>query len=215
MEYLSKVCLNRRTRREYMIKISLVGSVSLIGIILAVYSIFIGKYLFAAWYTLAFILGLSYVIIRINTVFPTYLATDGERVFLSVWKNGVMPYTLPEKPTLVSDFIPEKVKVSEIAVSDIDTVLIGSRKYLLRQLSEEEYPRILKQLDKDKHFDSVLKRMDFIYIRAKDGENCFMSVTGFDMQEMSQFVGVIEKYCHGVQIMTNIPKLVRLRNSIM
>ncbi|MBO5060077.1 MAG: hypothetical protein J6C82_04105 [Clostridia bacterium] len=215
MEYLSKVCLNHRARREYMIKISLVGSVSLLGVILAVYSIFIGNYLFAAWYFAAFILGLSYVIIRINTVFPTYLAADAERVVLSVWKNGVLPYTLPEKPTLISDFIPERVKIVEIAMGDIDTVLIGSRKYLLRNLTDEEYPKILKQLDKNKHFDGILKRMDFIYIKAKDGENCFMSITGFDINGISEFVGIIEKYCHGVQIMTNLPKLVKLRNSIM
>ena len=75
MEYLSKVNLNDKVRREYMIKISLVGSVSLAGIILTIYSILIGSYLYAAWYIAAFCLGLSYVIIRINTVI-TFVHTD-------------------------------------------------------------------------------------------------------------------------------------------
>ena len=215
MEYLSKVSLNQAARRQYIVKISLVGSASLAGLILAIYSILVGSYLYACWYIAAFMLGFSYVIIRINSVFPTFLATDGERVILSVWKNGVMPYTLPEKPTLISDFIPEKVKTSEVKIEDIDTLLIGSRRYLKRNLSDEEYPEILTRLDKDKHFDGVLKRMDFIYIRTKTGENCFMSVTGFDIYDLSEFVNNIERYCHGVQIMTNIPKLVRLRSKIM
>ncbi len=215
MEYLSKVCLKAQARREYIIKISLVGSVSLLGAILAIYSISASSYMFAAWYFAAFILGLSYVIIRVNAVFPTYIATDGEKVVLSAWKNGVLPYTLPEKPTIISDFIPERIKTSEIAVSDIDTVLIGSKKYLERNLSGEEYPKILARLDADKHFAGTLKRMDFLYIRTKSGENCFMSVTDFDIKGLGEFVGIIEKYCNGVQVMTNIPKLVRLRNSMM
>lgn len=215
MEYLSKVSLNKKSRREYMIKISLVGSVSLAGLILAIYSLVIGSFLYAAWYIAAFCLGLSYVIIRINTVFPTYMATDGEKVVLSVWKNGVMPYTLPEKPTLISDFIPEKIKTSEIAMEDINCVIIGSRKYLKRNLDEDEYPEILKRLDNDKHFDAILKRMDFLYIRTKTDENAFMTVTGFEPKEISEFVNVIEKYCSGVQILTNMPKLVKLRNSLM
>lgn len=214
MEYLSRVSLKPKVRREYIIKISLVGSVSLLGLVLSLYSLVIGSYLFALWYFAAFILGLAYVIIRINTVFPTYIAADSERVILSVWKNGVMPYTLPEKPTFISDFIPERVKTVEISMTDIDTVIIGSRRYLLKTLPTEDYPKILKQLDNDKHFSSVLKRMDFIYIQAKDGENCFMSITDFDINELLSFVGVVEKHCTGVKILTNHPKLVKMRNTI-
>lgn len=214
MEYLSKVGLSKKVRRDYIIKISLVGSVSLVGIVLAIYSLFVGKFLFAAWYLAAFILGLSYVIIRINTAFPTYIAADSERVVLSFWKNGIMPYTLPEKPTFISDFIPEKVTVVQIPMADIESVIIGSKRYLAKNLPEEQFPEILTRLSENKHFDSVLKRMDFICINTKYGYNCFMSVTDFDLQGILEFIGVVEKYCNGVQIMTNIPKLVRMRSKI-
>lgn len=214
MEFLSKVSLSSKVRRDYIIKISLVGSVSLVGIALAIYSLFAGKLLFAAWYLAAFILGLSYVIIRINTAFPTYIAADSERVVLSFWKNGVMPYTLPEKPTLISDFIPERVTTVQLPMSDIESVIIGSKRYLAKNLTEEQFPEILTRLSENKHFDSVLKRMDFICINTKYGYNCFMSVTDFDLHGILEFIGVVEKYCNGVRIMTNIPKLVRMRSKI-
>lgn len=198
-----------------MIKISLVGSFSLAGLVLAIYSCVVGNYIYAAWYLAAFVLGMSYTIIRINAVFPTYLATDGERIVMSVWKNGVMPYTLPEKSTLISDFVPERVKTIEIEMNDVDTVIIGSRKYLRRNLDDEEYPEILKRLEADRHFDGALKRMDFVYIRTKNGENSFMSVTGFDVAELSEFIKHVEALCNGVKIMTNIPKLVKMRNKIV
>lgn len=214
MEYLSKVSLDKKVYREYMIKISAVGTICLAGLILGIYSTAIKNYLFAVWYFVAFVLGLSYVIMRVNTVFPTYVATDGEKVYLSVWKNGVVPYTVPEKPGFLSDFIPERVKTDEILISDIDSLIIGSRKFLQRNLPEEEYPAILKRLDEDKHYDSMLKRMDFLYVRTADGENCFMSVTGFDIKELSALVEIIEKNCMGVTVKTNLPKLVRLRSKL-
>lgn len=212
MENLSKVSICDKVRRDQIIKISLVGSVSLLGLVLGIYSLVIGNFLFALWYALAFVLGLSYVVIRINACFPTFIATDGEKVVLSVWENGLMPYTLPEKPTFVSDFIPEKVRVNEIAMEDIDTVVVGSRRFLKKNLDEDEYPEILARLDLNKHFDSVLKRMDFLFIRTKSDENCFMSITDFDLSGVRDFLDTIEKNCQGVQILVNIPKLVKMRN---
>ena len=212
MEYLSKVSIRDKVRRDHVIKISLVGSVCLLGLVLGIYSLAINNFLFALWYALAFVLGLSYVIIRINACFPTFIATNGEKVVLSRWKNGIMPYTLPEKPNFISDFIPEKVQTSEIAMEDIDAVVIGSRRFLNKNLSEEEYPEILKRLDLNKHFDNVLKRMDFIFVRTKNDENCFMSITDFDLSGVNDFLDVIEKNCPGVSIQINIPTLVKMRN---
>lgn len=213
MEYLSKVSLNAKVRRNHVIKISLVGSVCLLGFALGIYSIVIRNVLFAIWYFLAFLLGLSYVIIRINACFPTFVATDGEKVVLSTWKNGVMPYTLPEKPNFFSDFIPERIKVNEIAMEDVASVIVGSKRFIKKTLGDEDYPEIFKQLDENGHFDSVLKRMDFILVETKTDENCFMSITDFDLLGIADFLEIVEKNCAGVQIFTNIPKLVKMRNT--
>ena len=213
MEYLSKVSLGAKVRRNHVIKISLVGSVCLLGIALGIYSIVIKNVLFAVWYFLAFLLGLSYVVIRINACFPTFVSTDGEKVTLSAWKNGVMPYTLPEKPNFFSDFIPEKVVTSEIAMEDIASIIVGSKRFIKKTLGDEDYPEIFKQLDENQHFDKILKRMDFLLVETKTDENCFMSITDFDIRGIADFLEIVEKHCAGVQILTNIPKLARMRNS--
>ncbi len=213
MEYLSKVSLDAKVRRNHVIKISLVGSVCLLGLALGVYSIVIKNVLFAIWYFLAFLLGLSYVVIRINACFPTFVATDGEKVVLSTWKNGVMPYTLPENPNFFSDFIPEKIITNEVAMEDIASVIVGSKRFIKKTLGDEDYPEIFKQLDESKHFDSVLKRMDFLLVETKTDENCFMSITDFDLLGIADFLEIVEKNCAGVQISSNIPKLVKMRNT--
>jgi len=213
MENLIKVSIARKVRRDHIIKITVVGSVCLLGLLLCVYNLFEKNFPFALWYALAFILGLSYVIIRINACFPTFVATDGETVTLSTWNNGIVPYTIPEKPNFLSDFIPDKVKTSEILMEDIDSVIVGSRRYIKKNTGEDEYPEILTRLEDNKHFDKVLKRMDFIFVRTKSDENCFMSIMDFDVTEISEFLEIIEKNCAGVQILTNIPKLVKMRNT--
>ena len=214
MEAITKACLNKNARKNYIIKISFVGTISIAGLALCIYSIFTGNYFFALWYFIAFILGLSYSVIRINTAFPAYAACDGDKLILSTWDNCVLPYSLPEKPSFISDFIPSRVKTDEIAVSEISAIYIGSWKFLKRNLDEENYPKILLRLDEDKHFSNVLRRADFLYVLAKNGENCFMSITDFDIDELADLVSVIEKNCMGVQIHVNIPKLVRIREKI-
>ena len=214
METMNKVCLEKRMRRNYTIKIAVVGTISLAGLILAVYSLFTAKYLFAVWYFVAFLLGLSYVVIRINAVFPTYIAVSGDRLVMSVWENGVMPYRLPEKPTIFSDFMPEKIKTDEIDLDQIDSIYIGSKKYMNRFLSEEDCPKILDRLSKDKHLEKIVKRMDFFVVVAKDGETCFMSVTDFDIKELANLVEEIERRCTGLKFYTSVPKLRRIREKM-
>ena len=211
MEFLKKAAMDRRIWRNYMVKISLVGTVSLAGLVLSVVSIFAGRYLFALWYLVAFCLGFSYVVIRINTIFPTYLAADGEKLILSTWNNGVFPYRVGERAGIISDFIPEKVKTSEILFSDIEKIYIGSKRLMKKVLSPEEYPDGLSILEEDRHNDAALKKMDFVLVSGKSGETCFMSVTDFDMNELSEVIDVVERNCQGVKILIHLPRLLRLR----
>jgi len=211
MEYLAKASLSQKVWRNYIIKISLVGTVSIAGLVLAFVSIFSGRYLFALWYFIAFCLGISYTVIRINTVLPTYIAADEDKITLSTWDNGVFPYRIDEKPNILSDFIPEKVKVNEIEFSEIDRIYIGSKKYLKKTLAEEEYPQILTMLEEDKHIDKTLRRMDFLLVVTAGGNVSFMSVTDFDIQALSDVIDVVERNCQGVKINIYLPKLARMR----
>ena len=215
MDYSAKACLKQRTRNEYIVKISLVGTVSLAGIGLAIYSMAKANFLFALIYIIAAVMGMSYVIIRINSALPTYIATDGEKLVLSSWDNGIVPYKVGEKSSFFSDFVPAKVKTDEVNVSDIDALIFGSKKFLQRQLEPDKYPEILKKAEEDKYFEKNLRRMDFAYILLKSGDYCFMSITGFDMEDMTALIGEIEKNCRGVKVLTNIPKIVKLRDNMM
>lgn len=211
METLKKVTIGDKVRRNAIVKISIVGTVTLAGIALAIFSLFNEKYLFSLWYFVAFIIGLSYVVIRINAIFPSYVSIDGEKLVMSVWENGVLPYRISEKSSFFSDFMPEKVKKDEIALGDIAKVYLGSKKFLERNL--EECPEDLKKILENKHLESALKKLDFLLVIAKDGESCFMSVTNFDSEGLEEIIDEIESNAAGVQIFIGIPKLRRKREA--
>ena len=212
MEASNKVTIDKKTRSNAIIKISIVGTVTLVGIVLALYSLFNGRYLFSLWYFVAFIIGLSYVVIRINAIFPSYVSIDGDNLVMSIWENGALPYKISEKPSFFSDFMPEKIKKDEIALEDIAKVYLGSKKFLERNL--EEYPEDLKKIMENKHLESALKKLDFLLIIAKDGESCFMSVTNFDSEGLEGIIEGIENNAAGVQIFLGIPKLRRKREAL-
>lgn len=209
-----KASVKGNVRRNATIKISLVGTVTLVGLVLSLYSLFTANLLFALWYFVAFVLGLSYVVIRVNAIFPAYVAIEGDKLIMSVWQNGVVPYKLPEKPTFFSDFMPEKIKKDAISLDEIAEVYLGSKRFFERNLSEEEYPQILKRLEENKHFEKLIKRMDFMLVTAKDNETCFMSVTDFDIEALAVLVDELEKNCAGIKINIGIPKLKRIRERI-
>lgn len=214
MEYLSKASLDKKVWQSYIVKITVVGTISLTGLVLSIISLFSASFLFSFWYFVAFCLGFSYAVIRINTAFPTYVATDSGKIILSTWENGVFPYRVSEKASFIADFIPEKVITDEIAFPEIEKVFIGSKRYMQKILEDAEYPETLKMLEKDKNTDKILKTMDFILVTAKSGESAFMSVTDFDIKALSDVIDSIERNCPGVKIQIHLPKLVRLRNRL-
>lgn len=211
MEYISKAAIKNNVRRNYILKITIVGTISIAGFVLALTNLFSGNILYAFWYLIAFIIGLSYVVIRINTAFPAYIATDAEKLVLSTWKNGIFPYKVKEKPGFISDFIPDGVKCEEISFSDLDRIYVGSVRFLKKSLQEEEYPKIFTELEEDKQMEKMLRRLDFFIAITTNGDVSFMSIADFDLEDLSKVLDNVERNCQGVKIQIHIPKLVRIR----
>ncbi len=214
METFERATIRKHIRNIDTVKISLVGAVSLAGFILSICNIASGNFLFSLWYFAAFSLALAYVVIKINTIFPISVSVDDEKLILTTWNNGVMPYTIPEKPRFFSDFIPDKIKTDEILLKDIDSLYLGSDKLFEKQLEEKYYPEILTRLKQDEQWDSIIKRMDFLVVIAKDGNGCFMSITNFSTTELTRVLDVIERNVSDVNIYTNISRLIKKREKI-
>ena len=205
MEYLEKAMISQTKKKINIIKIAIVAAICVAGLALGVYSVIVRNYLYAALYLIAIILGLAYVIIKINTIMPAFIAADQTKVYMQCWENGAFPYKINFKPAFFADFIPAKVTNKEILIDDIETVLVGSKNYLVRNLEGTGFVEKINQISKTRKTESgALRRMDFICIGDKNKEILFMPITDMDEGEIAKVVNLIYRKNPEVEIKCNL-----------
>lgn len=216
MEHLVRAGLGQRERRNNIIKLTLVATVAVVGILMAVISVINGAYVFAALYLLAAVLGVLYSIIKINAVIPPYAASDGERLYLNTWDNNFFPFNIDFRPAFFADFIPAKTLSYEIPISEITDMAIGTKGYLLRVLHDEKFAERMVDISRrNRRIDGLIKRCDILYVKVRSGEIYMMSVSDFDINGLYRLVDVVEHSARGLEFKTNLRKLRKKRETIL
>lgn len=214
MEYMQKAALSQKKRKRNIIKVSIVAAVCLAGLILAGYSIWIKSYIYAALYVIAVVLGLAYVMIKINAIVPAFIAADRDTVYLQCWENGVFPYKINFKPAFFADFIPAKVQKKEIPIKDIKSFMIGSKNYLIRNLEGTSFANQLHDIAKNRHTEfGAIRKMDFICITNREDEVYFMPSTDMEPEALAKVVNLIYRKNNSIEIKCNLRE-VRTRLTI-
>lgn len=184
MEYTQKVSISKSIKNTNMILICIMTSISLLGAVMAIYSLFNQRLIFAVIYFIAVILGFSYVIMRINTVIPTYIATKDGYIYMQNWDNGIFPFKTDAG--FIGEFLPAKTAIKKIEIACVSKIYLGSRNYLLKLVDDGEFKRCLKR--PDQKYETILKRTEFFYILTNDMHEYYMSVTDFDDEEFAQLL---------------------------
>ena len=87
-----KACTNSRYRKTNIVIITILSLLSCFALVMVIYNLIKGSYLFSIAWFIATILASTYVLIRINTVFATYISTDRMNLFMKNWNNDFLPY---------------------------------------------------------------------------------------------------------------------------
>ena len=104
-------------RKFNTIFIAISAAVLILGIVGIIYSIAHASWLFAASYFIGLILLFTYVIIRVNAVYTTYLSYDDGLIVMKNWTNDFLPYDVGNKIKVLSEFVPARTKVTEIPIN--------------------------------------------------------------------------------------------------
>lgn len=196
MRYAVKACTSKKYRGRNELVIGLVGLLSCFGLIMLIYEFITGKVLFGISYTIATFLGFTYVIIRMNTIFATYLAMDRENVYMKSWENDFLPYNTDCKIKLICEFIPAKIKFTEVPIDEIALVAIGTKNYIKRNISASSpfFERV-KAFEETRDFyrKKTVSALDIFYIETYDGSCCHMSVDRFDTAAVTKITKEIMK----------------------
>ncbi len=181
---MKKAILEKKKRNSGFATIALLGCVGVAALVLAIYSLATGGFFFALAYIVALVLSLAYTIMKINTVMPTFVSCDEEKIYMCVWENDFFPYKTDRG--FIGEFIPEKVKTEEIPMSEVKSILIGSGNFILRNAADTLFAASFK--DYKARYASVMKRMEFMLVILKDGDERYMPVTDFNPEALAGIV---------------------------
>ena len=166
-----KACTNSRYRKTNIVIITILSLLSCFALVMVIYNLIKGSYLFSIAWFIATILASTYVLIRINTVFATYISTDRMNLFMKNWNNDFLPYDYDNKVKILSEFIPAKTKIVEIPLNEISTVLIGTKNFIKRNVSS----------------------MDILYVETFEKECYYMPIVKFDTRNVTKIVQIIQR----------------------
>lgn len=190
MELTQRASMTKKVKNFNLILICIVGSISVLGLVMAIYSVVKFEFIFAIVYLIAVILGFSYIIMKINLIMPTYIERNNDSLFIQNWVNGLFPF-VPDNG-IIGEFVPSKSMLKKIDISSIDKIYIGSRNYLLKIIEPGNFSNTMENY-KEK-YDNIIKHMEFLYIKTVDDAEVFLSITDFDENELINiFKPIIEE----------------------
>ena len=195
-EYEVKACTDKKYRRNSAIAIGIVALFSALALALMIYSFATGKILFAVSYLIALILAVTFIMIRINSVFTTYLATDYNNVYVKNWVNNFLPYDAENKLSIISEFIPAKTHLLEIPISEIKSVYIGTKNFIKRSSGpDSDFSNDVKKYEssKDRYKKKTITSMDIIYFETYTGESCYMPIVRFNSRDVMKVINAIQR----------------------
>lgn len=190
MDFTQRASISKRIKNFNLILICIIGSISVLGLVMTIYSFIKLQVLFAIIYLVAVVLGFSYVVMKINYIMPTYVERNGDVICIQNWVNSLFPF-VPDSG-LLGEFVPAKSMLKKIDINSISKIYIGSRNYLLKVVDSGTFREMIEKY-KEKH-DALLKHMEILYIGTSDNNEVYMSVTDFDAEELiSIFKPIIEE----------------------
>ena len=191
-----KACTAASYRRKNTVIITFVTLLSCFALVMIIYNLIKGNYLFSIAWLIATVLAGTYVLIRINTVYATYIMTDRRSLYMKNWSNDFLPYDYDNKVKILSEFIPAKTKLIEIPLDEINAVLIGTKNFIKRNAEQgTEFASNVKALEtsKDYYRKRTVSSMDIFYVETYDRECYYMPIVQFDTKNLTKIVQIIQR----------------------
>jgi len=206
MEYAAKACTHKKYRRKNKIILSIMTALSILSLIMLVFSFVTEKILFGLSWLIAFILLASYVLIRYNTVFPTYLATDKKNIYMNTWKNDFFSYDVSNKIKIIREFVPSKTKLIKIPIDKISSIVVGTKNSVKKYAEEnEEFQKQVQPFETSKDFaqKKAVNSMDLFFVTTTEGTSYFMPIENFSPRDVSRVLQFIQRLNPEINIKVN------------
>lgn len=193
MSHSVKATTDSASRSRATVFIIVFTLLALFSIVMAVYDISTDRLVFGILFAIAAFIFIIMLLLKVNTIFGTYIKTDKDYLLMKSWIKDFLPYETSRG--ILSDLKPAKTKLVEIPIEDISIVLVGTKDFIKRNVSQAG-KRFLKAIypyehSSDKARKNLISTMDLFYIETVDGESSFMCVHDFDPKKIVDVIGEI------------------------
>ncbi|MCH5212187.1 MAG: hypothetical protein J1G06_04165 [Oscillospiraceae bacterium] len=190
-----RAAANASMRSKAMIVISVFTVLMLFSIVMAIYDIANGILLFGLLFALAAFIFIILTLLKVNSVFGTYIKVKNNTLYMKSWTNGFLPYN-PDGG-LFSDMKPSKTKLIEIPADEISVILIGTKDFIKRNATTagKKLARALYPFEHSakRSRKKLISTIDLFYVETKDGECSYMCIYGYDPKTVVDVIGRLYK----------------------
>lgn len=189
-----KATVTPKKRSSTMISVIIYTVLALFSAIMGIYDIATGRTLFGVLFVIAAVIFFVLMLIKGNTVFGTSLKVKDDTLYLKSWDNNFLPYAT-DGSSFFSDLKPSKTKTSSVPLNEISSVLIGTKDYIKRNITESGKPFIKAlypyERSSKKAKQNMVSGLDMFYIETADGDCAFMSIQDYSVKNVVAIINEI------------------------
>ncbi len=192
-------------RRKAMTVILIFTLLTLFSITMAIYDISTGAILYGALFGVAALIFVVLILLKINSVFGTYIAVKNDKLYIKSWVNDFLPYEADGG--FLSDLKPSKTKLTEIPVEDITNVFVGTKDFIKRNatIAGKKLARTLYPYEHSskKSRKRLISAIDLFYVETVDDECSFMCVHGYNAKAVVDVIGTLYRLNPDIYVKVN------------
>lgn len=197
--------VNPKKRLSTTMLIAFYAILGLFSTVMAFYDFATDRRFFGILFLIAAIIFFILLLIKGNTVFGTSLKIKGNTLYLKKWDNSFLPYS--SDSGIFSDLRPAKTKIVSVEAEDIDTVFVGTKEFIKRNMTESG-KRFLKALYPFEHSSKKSKQamvsgLDIFYAETKNGDCVFMCVHDYSVKNVVAIINEIYNINPEISIRVN------------
>lgn len=196
-DYKAIAGVEAKSRTKGLVLVVVLMVLCVIALLLSIYSFSTENIVFGVSYIIGILLGLSYIVIKLNQMYTTYIAADDENIILKCWDNHFFAYNAWSGIPVLREFIPSRSQEITIPMSEISTILIGTKSFIKRNAEDPAFDRAVLPYENQKYSNvtGLLNKANILYIKTFSGESVFMSIEDFNAKDTMNVLNRFARFC--------------------
>ena len=200
-----KAGVGKKKRKRSGIIMWVVAVLCIPALALIVYNIIMSNWWYVISYIIGIVLGVSYILVSLNELYSTWIATDGKDFTMRCWETCFFPHQTLSNIKFVGELLPAKNIRLRIPIEEISSVVIGTKSVIKRTVEDDSFLEAVAFYENSRYSSNhrALEKMDILHVGTKDNDSVFMCVDDFDEKAVMKIVRVLENANPDIMVKLN------------